>query len=715
MKLILSLLIAYLLLEIKLFGQKEFLNISSNQKLFIEQSVSKANSNPDSLMLNSAIRSYMNSNNIAGLATLIVKDNQIVWNKNYGYRNVENQLPVEDSTIFLVASVSKLIIATAVMQLWENGMINLESDINNYLPVGFSVRNPNYPNDSIAVKMLMTHTSSIQDDWNILDPLAVCGDSPIPLDTFLINYLIPGSKYYSQFSFYSYKPGQYYNYSNVGTSLLALMIEKLTGKSFSEYCKDSIFNPLAMNKTSWFLNGMSISEIAIPYIGSNPLCHQGWAAYPSGFLRTTKLELANFLSAYINKGLFNNYRLLKSSTIDYMLSDQFGYIIDGIRIQGLIWHKLLPRDPSLWVHGGNWEGVETYAGINPNDGYGIIWFQNSGNPNSTFKSAEILPRFYKYAKLYGNIYATNSSVNKSYARKNIDSVLFRTNFSNLYNHQFIPYLIFVNSDSTKIDSLMLYNDGMHGDSLSNDEIFGNIIPPQLGENFYSLAVSTIDVQTGKYLNTPEINSFTTAGPITIDSVSYRKGLLNYHYVRPFVHNLGTTKTIPNAGLRIICNDPWIASLATGSVAMPDIAPNSSVGLSSWITISVIDSIFPGYFNFKFEVSSNGIAYWSDSMTVNLLTEVDEEIVIPSVFRLEQNYPNPFNPSTTISFSIPISEFVTLKVYDVLGNEVTILVDEYKPTGSYEVDFNAINLPSGVYLYKLQAGNFVETKKLILLK
>jgi CubicO group peptidase (beta-lactamase class C family) len=648
----------------------------------------------------------MKSNNIAGLATLIVKDNQIVWNENFGYRNVDSQLPVEDSTLFLIASVSKLIVATAVMQLWENNMINLENNINKYLPVGLNIINQYHPNDSITVKMLMTHTSSIQDDWNILDPLTVCGDSPVPLDTFFKNYLT---------SFYAYKPGQYYNYSNVGTSLLALMVEKLSGKSFNEYCRDSIFIPLSMNKTSWFLAGMNLSEIAIPYLGSTALCHQGLAIYPSGFLRTNKLELINFLSAYINKGQFNNYRLLKSSTIDYMLSDQLGYVIDGIRIQGLIWHKLLPRDTSLWVHGGNWYGVETYVGVNPTEDYGVIWFQNSGDPNSNFKSAEILPLFYRYAKLYGNIYAVKSSVEKSYARKNIDSVSFRTNFSNTENHQFTPHLIYVNSDSTQIDSLMLYNDGMHGDSLSNDEIFGNIIPPQLGENFYSLAVSTIDVQTGKYLNTPEINSFTTAGPITIDSISYRKGLLNYHYVRPFVHNLGTTKTIPNAGLRIICNDPWIASLATGSVTMPDIAPNSSVGLSSWITISVIDSIFPGYFNFKFEVSSNGIAYWSDSMTVNLLTEVDEEIVIPSVFRLEQNYPNPFNPLTTINFSISSSEFVTLKVYDVLGNEVATLVNEGKTAGRYEIQFNAAELSSGVYLYKLQAGNFTETKKLILLK
>jgi hypothetical protein len=99
----------------------------------------------------------------------------------------------------------------------------------------------------------------------------------------------------------------------------------------------------------------------------------------------------------------------------------------------------------------------------------------------------------------------------------------------------------------------------------------------------------------------------------------------------------------------------------------------------------------------------------------MITDVESEQQLPLNFNLNQNYPNPFNPSTAISFSIPTSEFVSLKVFDVLGSEVATLVNEEKPTGRYKVDFNAANLPSGVYLYKLQAGNFTEVKKLMLLK
>lgn len=89
--------------------------------------------------------------------------------------------------------------------------------------------------------------------------------------------------------------------------------------------------------------------------------------------------------------------------------------------------------------------------------------------------------------------------------------------------------------------------------------------------------------------------------------------------------------------------------------------------------------------------------------------------IPKDFSLSQNYPNPFNPTTTINYSIKESGLVCLKVYDVLGTEVASLVNETKEPGNYSVTFNAANLPSGMYVYILSTGNFVDTKKLILLK
>jgi hypothetical protein len=112
--------------------------------------------------------------------------------------------------------------------------------------------------------------------------------------------------------------------------------------------------------------------------------------------------------------------------------------------------------------------------------------------------------------------------------------------------------------------------------------------------------------------------------------------------------------------------------------------------------------------------------WGIKLFFDSATEIKtDEISNVTTYKLHQNYPNPFNPSTKISWQSPVGSRQTLKVYDVLGNEVATLVDEYKPAGIYEVEFQSVvgnrQLASGIYLYRLQAGSFVETRKMILLK
>lgn len=110
-----------------------------------------------------------------------------------------------------------------------------------------------------------------------------------------------------------------------------------------------------------------------------------------------------------------------------------------------------------------------------------------------------------------------------------------------------------------------------------------------------------------------------------------------------------------------------------------------------------------------------IGYEVSGKSYGTLTNVEIETIGLKDYKLHQNYPNPFNPTTTISYSVPESQIVELKVYDLLGNEVANLVNEYKNAGNHSVQFNASNLSSGIYFYKLKTVNFVQTKKLILLK
>jgi len=117
-------------------------------------------------------------------------------------------------------------------------------------------------------------------------------------------------------------------------------------------------------------------------------------------------------------------------------------------------------------------------------------------------------------------------------------------------------------------------------------------------------------------------------------------------------------------------------------------------------------------NFSSSYNLSG-GFW---FSYDILTDVEfDNYNLPTQYRLFNNYPNPFNPSTTIIYQIPKQSIVILKIYDVLGREIAVLVNEEKPIGNYKIIFNANGLSSGIYFYRLVAGSFIETKRMVLLK
>lgn len=220
-------------------------------------------------------------------------------------------------------------------------------------------------------------------------------------------------------------------------------------------------------------------------------------------------------------------------------------------------------------------------------------------------------------------------------------------------------------------------------------------------------------------------------------------------------NYGLTDTLVNSlvisGTNIFANVSastqaklYVASLTSPSWSLASAGLPNSFGIS--LAVSATNVFAGAYSNGVFLTTDNG-ANWIDvndgfgsSRTISclavlgddlfagfyngevrrrplsqMITSVEDQNDIPISFNLSQNYPNPFNPSTKINYSITEFSQVALKIYDVLGTEVATLVNEEKPAGNYEVNFNASQLSSGIYFYKLQAGNFVSTKKMLLIK
>ena len=169
-------------------------------------------------------------------------------------------------------------------------------------------------------------------------------------------------------------------------------------------------------------------------------------------------------------------------------------------------------------------------------------------------------------------------------------------------------------------------------------------------------------------------------------------------------------------------DVFFLDANTGWISSKDISGHAFLqhttdGGANWTTLGTFPSDGSIYSIYFYDVNNGWVTGFDPPKIYHFsgTTSVEENNNIPIEFSLSQNYPNPFNPSTKISWQSPVANWQTLKIYDVLGTEIATLIDEFKPAGRYDIDFNANGLASGVYLYRLTAGSFTETKKFILVK
>ncbi len=343
------------------------------------------NPNPNAA-LDAYIVEQMELENIPGMATVIVKGGEVVWRKGYGLADVAGNVAVTDSTIFALASVSKLFTGTALMQLAEDGQIDLDGPINAHMP--FDVVNPNHPNTAITFRMLMTHTSSIQDNEPVMDTYYGPGDPTIPLSELMERYFSPsGADYDAQNNFLASAPGAAFEYSNIATALAGYLVERVAQMPFDAYCNEHIFDRLCMRSTSWFLAGLDVAQVAKPHTYANgqytTLAHYGFADYPDGLLRSNVNDLAHFMIAFLQQGTFSGNQLLSSASVAEMLSAQ---VSGDEGVMGLNWYpeEIFLEDGGtvmLWGHNGGETGVSTDLYIHPQNGIGVAVLSNGEGDN----------------------------------------------------------------------------------------------------------------------------------------------------------------------------------------------------------------------------------------------------------------------------------------------------------------------------------------------
>lgn len=358
--------------------------------------------------VDSEILSILERYQAIGTSVAVVKDNRICYTRTFGYNPDYNdttlRMAIPTNGIYLIASISKSFIATAIMQLVEKKQLKLDDDINKYLL--FKVRNPKYPETPITVRMLLNHRSTINDNYYSLD----------------INQINPEKGRNWKGCYNDYPPGTKFKYCNFNYNLLGAIIEKVTGTRFFDYIDDNIMRPLELN-ASYNLTKMDTSMLVRSYrydkttkqfkkdgtvynsehyreklrnykLGSS-------TAYfsPSGGVKISATDLAKYMMMYMNYGEYHGKRILSKESVLEMWRPQGedespNSYFSQYGLSFSRWSKIVDGESFIGITGGA-HGVHSAMYFNPEKKYGFVVICNGCTSDIKMKDS-VVKVLYKY-------------------------------------------------------------------------------------------------------------------------------------------------------------------------------------------------------------------------------------------------------------------------------------------------------------------------------
>lgn len=331
----------------------------------------------------SDIEKVINSRPVAGVSVAVVKNNRIVYTHSFGLKNIEEQTPLTDKDIFRIASISKSFSTTALMQLVQQKRLKLEDDVSNL--IGFKIGNPAFPDKVITLRMILSHTSSINDSQGYFTLDAINPDKNPDWE-----------KCYS-----NYAPGTQYSYCNLNYNLAGTIVERVSGERFDHYIYNHILKPLNIyggfnvneldsslfvrlydynsdsstfvySPTAYAPRKKEISEYVLGY--STPIFS------PAGGLKVSATGLARYMMMHMNKGKLNGVRIISSKSekiIRKPISKDANYGLGLLTTQ-----KLIPGK-TLVGHTGGAYGLSSAMFFDPGKKFGIVVISNGCAPGYT--------------------------------------------------------------------------------------------------------------------------------------------------------------------------------------------------------------------------------------------------------------------------------------------------------------------------------------------
>ncbi|WP_235524171.1 serine hydrolase [Pedobacter sp. Hv1] len=317
---------------------------------------------------------------VVGLSVAVVKKGELIYNNSFGLKDIESNTALRNTDIFRIASISKSFSATSIMQLVEAKKLALDDDFSKL--VGFKVRNPKYPDKVITLKMVLSHTSSINDSKGYFDLAVINADKSSDW-----------AKCYND-----YEPGTKYQYCNLNFNLIGAVIEKTTGQRFDNYVKQHILNPLQLD-AGYCVDSLASSRFATLYeYSANPkkftaapaayaprreeiknytLGYSTPAFSPTGGMKISATDLAKYMTMHMNYGKYKGVKIISKKSAKLMqtkISDEEGYGLAIRTIDNLIPNKILKG------HTGSAYGLYSAMFFEPNEKFGIVVITNGCNP-----------------------------------------------------------------------------------------------------------------------------------------------------------------------------------------------------------------------------------------------------------------------------------------------------------------------------------------------
>ncbi len=372
--------------------------------------------------LDASLQKSYEKSNFGGFSVAVIKNGEVAFQKSYGKANIEKNIDLTNEMSMNIASISKVFIGISLVKAIEDGHFTLETPINSILP--FEVINPNFPNETILIKHLVTHTSGIKDSESVyfqnysilegedistkgaqlmINELGIKTDgNTLPLEDFMKSYLSTTGTLYNSDNFLNAPTGTEYYYSNIGSALAAYLIEIVTQTPFDVYSKQVIFEPLQMSHTAWKKSELNAELVSTQFFDAQtPLPAYTMATYPDGALLTSIEDMTIFMQEMIKAKTGQSSLLLSKESYQLLFDKKLETIPKQMPERednyGVFW---------LWStngrigHTGGDIGTTTFFGFDPSTQSGSIVLINSNVEEAGELAFEVLSEIVRAYKSF---------------------------------------------------------------------------------------------------------------------------------------------------------------------------------------------------------------------------------------------------------------------------------------------------------------------------